>query len=88
MKLFTKKVKIKTYYNLDGEYLLFKHNPLHDKVFENVNVEITTEEHEMLGTKFKVNMVYIEGEKPIECELVDVEEYEDTLIISICQDWG
>lgn len=88
MKLFTKKARIQTYYNLDGEYSLFKHNPLHDKVFENVNVEITTEEHEMLGTKFKVNMVYIEGEKPIECELVDVEDYEDTLIISICQDWG
>lgn len=88
MKLFAKKVRIQTYYNLDGEYLLFKHNPLYDKVFENVNVEITTEEHEMLGTKFKINLVYIEGEKPIECELVDVEDYEDTLIISICQDWG
>lgn len=88
MVKFYSKIRFETYYNLDGEYSLFKHNPLHDKIFKNVNVKITIEEHEMMGVKFKVNMIYIDGEKPIECELIDAEEYEDTLIISICQDWG
>ena len=84
-----KKVVIKAYYNLDGEYIPFDSNPLHNTSYGNVDVVIKEKEKEICGVKLIVDVIEISGQKPIECELVD--EYQDsdgTLIIKICQDWG
>lgn len=84
-----KKAIIKAYYNLDGEYILFPDNPFHGQTYENVNVDIKQVTYEMSGIEFVADVVEIEGQEPIECELVDCfEPYENTLIIKICQDWG
>ena len=86
-----KKVVLKGYYNLAGEYLPFEDNPHHGKTYTNVGVSIET--------KFKavdfgsgimaIDYVKVEGCEPIECELVGFDIADgDTLVISICQDWG
>ena len=84
-----KKAIIKAYYNLDGEYLSFPDNPLHGQTYENVNIDIKQVTYETSGIEFVADVVEIEGQEPIECELVGCfKPYEDTLIIKICQDWG
>lgn len=84
-----KKAVIKAYYNLDGEYILFDSNPLHDTSYENVEVIIKEEEKMMCGIGFIVDIVEISGQEPIECELIGIHRDSDsTLIIRICQDWG
>ena len=86
-----KKVALKGYYNLAGEYLPFADNPHHGKTYDNVSVSIETK---FKATNFDsgimaIDYVKIEGCEPIECELVGAQIAEDgTLLISICQDWG
>lgn len=83
------KVIIKAYYNLDGEYVSFPDNPLHGKVYENVDVKFKKEVNTIAGIEFESNVIKIEGEEPIECELVSRNKQTDgSLIIGICQDWG
>lgn len=82
------KVIIKAYYDLDGDLILFPDNPLHGKSYENVEVAIKQEIHEICGISFEVDIIKIEGQEPIECELIDTIDLDDTLIIKICQDWG
>lgn len=89
MKETYKKVEIVAYYGLEGRYNhVFEHNPLHGKTYENVNVEIETKTSEIYGVLFEINVIHIEGEEPIECALLDAEVVDETLILSICQDWG
>lgn len=85
-----KKVVLRCYYNLDGEYIQFEHNPLHNQSYENVTVEFKKEAKLICGIKFEFDVVKIEGQEPIECELVGTyhERDTDTLIIKICEDWG
>lgn len=86
-----KKVVLKGYYNLDGEYLPFEDNPHHGETYSNVGVSIETKfkatdyGNGIMGTDY----VKIEGCEPIECELVGCDVADGgTLVISICQDWG
>ena len=85
-----KKVVLRTYYNLDGDYITFPENPLHDKTFENVGVIISDKISSIAGFKVKEQIIYITNsdEEPIGCELVGYVEDGDTLIIKLCQDWG
>ena len=84
-----KKVILKAYYGLDGEYIPFDSNPLHDTSYENVEVVISQKERVICGINFVEDVVEISGQEPIECELVGTYEDSDgTLIIRICQDWG
>ena len=88
MKRKYEKVLILAYYNLDGDYLTFEENDLHNKTFKDVFVEIKTEIRKILGIDFAVDVICIDGEKPIECELVKKEVLGKNLTLSICQDWG
>lgn len=83
-----KKVILQTYYNLDGDYTLFDDNPLHNKTYENVRVVITKEIIHLTHWDITVNVIRIDGQEPIECELVGYVEDGDTLLIKLCQDWG
>ena len=85
-----KKVMLKTYYNLSGDYIQFDSNPLYNQTYENVNVEFKEVTRTICGIDFDTDVVEIEGQEPIECELVGTyhEPESDTLIIKICQDWG
>lgn len=85
-----KKVTLHTYYNLDGDYITFDGNPLHGKTFEDVGVLISNKITSYGGMKVKEQVIYItnSNEEPIGCELVDVVEDGDNLIIKLCQDWG
>lgn len=85
-----KKVRLQAYYNLDGDYILFPENPLHGKTFRNVGVVIKEEVHSVCSIAFREQVVYLtnSNEEPIGCELVDVTEYDNELVIGICQDWG
>ena len=83
-----KKVIIKAYYNLGGDYILFEDNPLHNSTYENVEVSIEETVRIIAGIEFLVNEICIEGNDPINCELVGYQKAEDTLLIKICQDWG
>lgn len=84
-----KKVVLKTYYNLGGDLISFPDNPLNNQTYENVEVDIKQVIYETSGIEFEADVIEIEGQKPIECELVGCfEPYDGTLIIKICQDWG
>ena len=85
-----KKVVLRTYYNLDGDYIWFDSNPLHGKTFENVGVVVSSKIHAICGIKVKSDVIYIinSNEEPIECEFVGYVEDDDTLFINLCQDWG
>ena len=85
-----KKVILKTYYKLNGDYLQFDSNPLHNQKYENVDVELKEITRTICNIDFDIDVVEIEGQEPIECELVGTyhESESDTLIIKICQDWG
>jgi hypothetical protein len=83
-----KKVILQTYYNLDGDYIIFEDNPLHRAKYENVKVVITKEYIRLTHMNIKVDVIRIDGQEPIECELVDYVEDGDTLIVKLCQDWG
>ena len=84
-----KKAVIKAYYNLGEEFISFPDNPLHGKSYENVNVKFKKETHKICDTTYVVDVIEIEGQEPIECELVGkYTDPNDTLIIAICQDWG
>ena len=83
-----KKVILQTYYNLDGNYIVFEDNPLHRTTYENVNVVITREYIRLTHMNIAVNVIRIDGHEPIECEFVGCVEDGDTLILKLCQDWG
>lgn len=85
-----KRVTLQTYYNLDGDYITFPDNPLHGKTYQNVGAIISNRTRSVCGIQFTEQVVYIinSDEEPIGCELVDIVERDDNLIISICQDWG
>ena len=84
-----KKVILQTYYNLNGEYSTFPDNPLHNKTYTNVGVKITKDHRTTCGVGYEVDVVRIEGQRPIDCELVGQRIGADgTLVIGICQDWG
>ena len=83
------KVTLQAYYNLDGEYLWFQHNPLDAATFENVVVKIGKGRRTIGEVTFVFDVIQIEGQNSIECELVDCTTQPDgTLLIKICQDWG
>ena len=85
-----KKVVLQTYYNLDGDYMLFDDNPLHGKTFENVGVVVSDKITSYGGFKVKEQVIYLteSNERPIECEFIGCAEDDDTLIVKLCQDWG
>lgn len=85
-----KKVVLRTYYNLDGDYISFPDNPLNGKTFENVGVIVSNKIVAICGIKVRQQVIYItdSNEEPIECELVGYVEDGDTLIVKLCQDWG
>ena len=83
-----KKVVLQTYYNLAGDYILFDSNPLHDTSYENVRVIVTKEVIHLTKMDIVINVIRIDGQDPIECEFIDYIEYDDTLILRLCQDWG
>lgn len=83
------KVLLNAYYNLDGEYIAFPDNPMHGKTFENVKVEFKKETITVCGINYAVDVIYIEGQEPIECELIRYRKTKDNvLIVEFCQDWG
>lgn len=82
------KVIIKAYYNLGEESLLFPDNPLHGKSYENVSVVIKNKIREICGILYKSDIIEIEGEEPIECQLLNAIDLDGTLLLKICQDWG
>lgn len=82
------KAIIKAYYDLGGELISFPDNPLHGKSYKNVEVVFKQRIREICGIPFNVDIIEIEGQEPIECELIDAIDLDDTLIIKICQDWG
>lgn len=88
MKKFYNKVQIVTYYYINGDFLLFEDNPLHNKTFRNVNVEIKTETRTICGTEYEKDVICIDGEKPISCYLLGTNTYNNNLILMICQDCG
>ena len=88
MTIKANKVILKTYYNLDGDYILFEDNPLHNQSYDNVKVETKRVTRTVCGIEYTTDVVEIEGRKPIECELLSVFELDDMLIIKLCQDWG
>lgn len=84
-----KKAVINAYYNLGEEFILFSDNPLHGKSYENVNVKFKKLIRTICGISFDVDVIEIEGQEPIECQLVGKHINPDgTLIIQICEDWG
>jgi len=87
-----KKVILRGYYNLAGEYLPFEDNPHHGKTYNNVAVSVETKfESRPDGGLSAIDYVKVEGCEPIECELVSHHTYpteDGTLVIGICQDWG
>ena len=84
-----KKVVLQTYYGLDDGYIPFPENPLHGKEFYNVDVKFKTKPQIICGVEFLWDVIEIEGQEPIECELVGQFNHSDgTLIIQICEDWG
>lgn len=83
-----KKAIIKAYYNLNGDLISFPDNPLHGKSYADVEVVIKQKIHEICGIPFEVDIIEIEGQEPIECELIDTVYIDEALIIKICQDWG
>ena len=83
-----KKAIIKAYYDLAGDIISFPDNPLHDKLYENVEIVFKHDIHEICGIPFEVDIIEIEGQEPIECELIDTVDVGEALIIKICQDWG
>jgi hypothetical protein len=83
-----KKAIIKAYYDLDGDLISFPDNPLHGKIYENVNIIFKHKVREICGISFDVDVIDIEGQEPIECELIDTVDVDEALIIKICQDWG
>ena len=84
-----KKVVLKAYYSLDDGFIPFDSNPLHNKTYENVEVNIKETIKTICGIDFAVDVIEIEGQEPIECELVSERTDENgKLIIGICQDWG
>ena len=84
-----KKAVIKAYYNLGEEFILFPDNPLHNKTYENVKVTFKNEIQTICGISFDIDIIEIEDQKPIECQLLGKHTNPDgTLIIEICQDWG
>lgn len=88
MKHFFKIVRFETYYKLNGMYMEYPTNELHDQEFINVDVEITKEQYKIAGFEFEEDVIYIDGFSPIECELVGKVVSGDTLLLKICQDWG
>ena len=83
-----KKAIIKAYYDLNGDLISFPDNPLHDRSYENIEVVFKHKVREICGIPFECDIVEIEGQEPIECELIDTVDLDGTLIIKICQDWG
>jgi hypothetical protein len=85
-----KRVVLKAYYSLDDGYIPFDSNPLHNQTYENVGVTFKEEVRTICGIDFAVDVVEIDGQEPIDCELIGTyhEPESDTLIIKICQDWG
>ena len=84
-----KKVLLQAYYDLNGEYLVFPDNPLHNQTFENVDVKISKTTNTICGIRFAVDVITISGQEPIECKLVSRRKNaEGTLVIQLCQDWG
>ena len=84
-----KKVILQTYYNLDGNYIVWEYDPLHNTEYENANVKIKRVKRTLCGITFDIDVIDIEGYEPIECELLGaLNESDGTLIIQICQDWG
>lgn len=83
-----KKTIIKAYYDLDGDLISFPDNPLHGKSYENVEITIKNKVHKICGIAFDVDVIEIEGQELIECELIDTVDLDGTLVIKICQDWG
>jgi hypothetical protein len=81
-------VKIETYYNLDGSYVSFPQNPLNGTMYNNANVDISTEKRTIAGMTFLVDVVQINNEPAIECELVKTRRDNKTLVLGVCQDWG
>lgn len=84
-----KKIEIKAFYHLDDGYIPFPDNPLDGKSYE--NVEVTFEKDCLIvgGTSYRVDVIKIEGQEPIECELLSKRKTSDgTLEIRLCQDWG
>ena len=84
-----RKVVLQTYYDLDGEYISFPENPLHNKLYENVEVKFEKKINIIHGMRFIWDVIKIPGQEPIECEMLN--HYRDPngiLVIRICQDWG
>ena len=84
-----KKVVLEAYYELNDGYISFPENPIDGKEFHNVNVEFTTRPWSVGGVKFEWDVIKIDGEEPIECEIIgQIHRTDGTMIIQICQDWG
>ena len=83
-----KKVVLQTYYNLNGNYIVFEDNSLHRAKYENVKVVITKEYIRLTHMNIEVDVIRIDGQEPIECELISYVEHDDGLYIKLCQDWG
>lgn len=82
-----KNVLLKACYDLDGEYIEFEYNPLHNTTYKNATVKINTVKRCICGIEFLEDVIEID-DQAFEGELVNYKENGDDLIIYICQDWG
>lgn len=83
-----KSAVLRAYYDLDETYIEFPENPLHGRVYNDVDVEFDEVTRKICGIDFVFDVIKIEGEEPIECELLDYYYSNGALIIELCQDWG
>ena len=84
-----KKLVIKALYSLNEEYIPFPQNPLHGTTYENVDVEIGKRIETIGSNSYAIDVITINGQEPIECELVSRHmDANGTLTLKICQDWG
>ena len=84
-----KKLILKALYCLNGDYIPFPQNPLHNTTYENVDVKIGKRTEMLCGETYVIDVISIGEQEPIECELVSSRrDANGTLTIGICQDWG
>ena len=74
-------VRIETYYSLSGSHILFPDNELNGRVYHNADVVISAEKRNIYGQTFVVDVITINQNPPIECELVRTRKDANGLLI-------
>lgn len=81
-------IKILTYYRLGDSLIPFSDNPWNNIVFYNAKVVVTQEKRSVGTHQFLVDIIKINDDITIECEVVGARKENGWFVIKICQDWG